>query len=71
MAISLSNEDAAKISSGDMRALRTVLEAELEMMKEKLLFTSARDDFRYYQGVNQTLIGILKLLPESLPSRPM
>lgn len=61
--IPVSNEARPKIAAGDMVALRKVIEAESDKVKEILLSSAKPDDFRFYQGVAQALSGVIKLLP--------
>jgi len=63
ISIPVSNEARVKIDTGDMVALRKVIEAESDKMKALLVETARADDFRFYQGVAQALAGIIKLLP--------
>ena len=51
------------VQNHDLRVMKSILEENSARFDMHLRNTASADDFRFYQGVVQTLDGILKILP--------
>lgn len=61
--IQVPNEARSHLDAGDTKMLKKVLEAESERVKHLLVENASSENFRFYQGIAQTLLAVIKLLP--------